>query len=41
MCGIFLHLSEDPIDVGAIRKYGNKIVHRGPDSTIEKILHDE
>ncbi len=41
MCGIFLHLSEDTIDVENIRKYGDKISHRGPDSTVEKVLHCE
>ena len=41
MCGIFLHLSDDPIDVELLRDYGDKIVHRGPDSTVEKVLHDE
>ena len=31
MCGIFLHLSDVPIDVKLLRDYGDKIVHRGPD----------
>ncbi len=39
MCGIFLHLSEDTIDVENVRKYGNKMSHRGPDSTVEKVLN--
>ena len=41
MCGIFLHLSEDTIDKENIREYGSKISHRGPDSTVEKIVDDE
>ena len=40
MCGIFLHLSED-VDVENIRGYGEKIKHRGPDSTVEKTLHED
>jgi len=40
MCGIFLHLSED-VDVENIRSYGEKIKHRGPDSTVEKTLHED
>jgi asparagine synthase (glutamine-hydrolysing) len=39
MCGIFLHLSEDTIDVENVRGYGNKMSHRGPDSTVEKVLN--
>ena len=40
MCGIFLHLSEDTIDEGNVRGYGDKMSHRGPDSTVEKVLND-
>ena len=40
MCGIFLHLSDD-VDVENVRRYGEKIKHRGPDSTVEKTIHDE
>ena len=40
MCGIFLHLSEDTIDVENVRGYGDKMSHRGPDSTVEKVLND-
>jgi len=39
MCGIFLHLSED-VDVENVRRYGEKIKHRGPDSTVEKTIRE-
>ena len=38
MCGIFLHLSDDSIDVPKLREYGDKISHRGPDSSVEKVF---
>ena len=37
MCGIFLYLSED-VDVKNVREYGDKVKHRGPDSTVEKVI---
>jgi asparagine synthase (glutamine-hydrolysing) len=50
MCGIFLDISECPsggqaqqegdYDLPKLREYGNKISHRGPDSSVEKVFTD-
>lgn len=38
MCGIFLHLSEGDIDIESVKENGAKMQHRGPDSTVEKVI---
>ena len=41
MCGIFFHLSNREINKETLREYGEKINHRGPDSTVELMLNDK
>ena len=36
MCGIFLHLSEGDLDIENVKVVKNE--HRGPDSTVEKVI---
>ena len=41
MCGIFAYISDSSINkskLKKLRKYGNRISHRGPDNTKEKLL---
>lgn len=41
MCGIFFHLSNREINKETLREYGEKMNHRGPDSTVERMLNDK
>ena len=41
MCGIFFHLSNREINKETLREYGEKMNHRGPDSSVERMLNDK